>query len=128
MEKRNLSRSGKQRFVLVLGIALAVAAWLPAGEALAQLRNVDLPFRPPTDSRVIGFHVYVSANSMSYADYRDNIGFVPSVDGSGVAHYALNGIEQFDDVYISMKSYDASGAESVFSNEIVMAAQQQPQC
>src|SRR5262245_21520934 len=127
MEKRVLSRSTVRRFGAVLGFALALCALLPASDARAQLRNVDLAFRPPADSRVVGFHVYVSGTSMSYAGYRDDIGSVPPVDGSGAAHFALNGIDQFDDVYVTMKSYDALGAESVPSNEIVLAGEQ-PQC
>ena len=118
-------RSAARHFGLLLGIALGLLALLPAGVARAQLRNYDLAFRPPSDQRVVGFHVYVSSNSMSYVDYRDDINFIPPVDGSGAAHYALSGLEQFDDVYIALKSYDGMGAESVFSNQIMLAAQPQ---
>ena len=96
-----------------------------AGTAHAQLRNVNLTFRPPADTRVVGFHVYVGSASHSYGDYRDDINFIPPVDGTGAASYALTGIEQFQDVYVSVKSYDATGAESPFSNELVVPAQQQ---
>src|SRR5258705_5138953 len=98
-----------------LALALVTAVLSPTGAARAQLRNYDLAFRPPADPRVVGFHVYLSANSMSYVDYRDNINFVPPVDGSGVAHFTLTGLEQFDDVYIALKSYDGTRLESVFS-------------
>ena len=91
-----------------MAFALGLLALLPAGVARAQLRNYDLAFRPPADARVVGFHVYLSGMSMSYADYRDNINFIPAVDASGVSHYSLTGLEQFDDVYISLKSYDAT--------------------
>src|SRR6266850_2514615 len=124
MKKIALSALGARcaaRYALVL--VLALGALLPAGSAHAQLRNVDLAFRPPSDVRVIGFHVYIGSASNGYADYRDNINFIPAVDGSGVAHYALTGIEQFSNVYIALKSYDAAGVESGFSNEIVVAAQ-----
>jgi hypothetical protein len=100
---------------LVLGLA---------GAARAQLRNVELGFRPPSDSRVIGFHVYLSSASQGYTTWRDDINFVPPVDGSGVARYPLTGLE-LSDVYVSLRSYDANGAESGFSNEIVLAAVQQ---
>jgi hypothetical protein len=123
----------KQRVLAILGarcaalaaLAIALCALLPAGAARAQLRNVDLAFRPPSDTRVVGFHVYVAASSHSYSDYRDDINFVPPVDAGGAAHYALTGLEQFADVYVSLKAYDATGAESAFSNEIMLAAQQQ---
>ena len=72
---------------------------------------------------MIGFHVYVSSNSMSYADWRDDVNFIPPVDGAGAATFRLGGLEAFDDVHISMKSYDAAGVESAFSNEIVLPAQ-----
>jgi len=107
-----------------LVLALALGGLLPAAFARAQLRNVDLAFRPPTDTRVVGFHVYIGSVSHTYADYRDNINFIPPADGSGNAHYALTGLEQFANVYISLKSYDAQGAESAFSNEIVIPAQE----
>src|SRR5262249_40415106 len=90
-----------------------------------QLRNVSLSFRPPADTHVVGFHVYVSSASRSYADYRDDINFIPPVDSSGAAVYPLDGIEQFQDVYVSLKSYDATGKESAFSNELMVPAQQQ---
>ncbi|HTO07700.1 MAG TPA: metallophosphoesterase family protein [Myxococcota bacterium] len=111
-----------------LGRIAACAAFVLlalAGTAHAQLRNVNLTFRPPGDARVVGFHVYVGAASQSYGDYRDDINFIPPVDSNGVASYALTGIEQFQNVYISLKSYDATGKESGFSNELVVAAQQQ---
>ncbi len=94
-----------------------------ASSAHAQLRSHDVRFAPPADARVVGFHVYVSSNSMSYADWRDDVNFIPPVDGAGVATFRLGGLEAFDDVYISMKSYDAAGLESPFSNEIVLPAQ-----
>ncbi len=94
-----------------------------ASTASAQLRSHDLRFVPPADARVVGFHVYVSANSMSYADWRDDVNFIPPVDGGGAATYRLTGLEAHDDVYITMKSYDAAGMESAFSNEIVLPAQ-----
>jgi hypothetical protein len=107
-----------------LVLALAVGALFVADSAHAQLRNVDLAFSPPTDTRVVGFHVYVGAASHTYADYRDNINFIPTKGSDGFSHYALTGLEQYSDVYISLKSYDAQGAESGFSNEIVVPAQQ----
>ncbi len=98
---------------------------LCAGSAQAQLRSQEIRFLPPADARVVGFHVYVSANSMSYADWRDDVNFIPPLDASGAAAFTLTGLEAFDDVYIAMKSYDALGRESGLSNEIVLAAQQQ---
>jgi hypothetical protein len=96
-----------------------------AGAAHAQLRDVTLTFKPPADSHVVGFHVYVGSASHSYGDFRDDINFIPPVDASGAASYALTGLEQFQNVYISLKSYDSSGKESGFSNELVLPAQQQ---
>ena len=107
---------------LPLVLALLI---LPAA-ARAQLRNVGLAFKPPGDTRVVGFHVYLAAASGAYADFRDDIGFVPPVDASGVATYTLTGLEEFSDVYVSLKSYDASGVESPFSNEILVAAEIPP--
>src|SRR5262245_33912475 len=129
MEKRGVHGGrGARSFAAALALTLGLCALLPANDAQAQLRNSDLAFRPPADQRVIGFHVYVSGNSMSYANYRDNINYLPAVDGSGAAHYMLMGIDQYDDVYVAMKSYDASGSESVFSNEIMLAGEPGPQC
>jgi hypothetical protein len=107
-------------------VSMALAAILLPAAAHAQLRNVALAFKPPVDSRVVGFHVYLAAASQAYADFRDDIGFVPPVDASGVATYTLSGVEEFSDVYVSLKSYDASGAESAFSNEIVVPAATAP--
>jgi hypothetical protein len=109
-----------------LGLTLVIAVLLPANAARAQLRSVDLAFRPPPDARVVGFHVYVATRSQAYADYRDDINYVPPADANGVATYALGGIEALSSTYVSLKSYDAIGTESGFSNEIVIAAQ--PQC
>jgi Purple acid Phosphatase, N-terminal domain len=126
MKKRVLALLGARRLVgSALALALALAVFLPAAAANAQLRSFDLAFRPPTDARVVGFHVYVAATSHGYADYRDDINFVPPADTSGAAHYTLAGLEQFSDVFISLKSYDGQGTESSFSNEIVLRAQQQ---
>jgi hypothetical protein len=126
MKKRVASLLGA-RWVApcALAAALALCALLPASSAHAQLRDLDLAFRPPTDARVVGFHVYVASMSRGYGDFRDDINFIPPVDGSGLAHFALTGLEQFANVYIALKSYDAQGTESSFSNEIVLAAQQQ---
>jgi hypothetical protein len=112
-----------KRDAFLLGAVLLLIS-LAAAPASAQLRSHDLRFRPPADARVVGFHVYVSANSMSYADYRDDVNFVPTTDANGVATYRLTGLEAFDDVFLAMRSYDADGTESSFSNEIVLAAQQ----
>jgi hypothetical protein len=114
-----------RRLSAALAFALGLASLLPAGVAHAQLRSFDLAFRPPADTRVVGFHVYIASSSLGYADYRDDVNFIPLTDASGVAHYPLSGLEQFSDVYVSLKSYDEQGAESPFSNEIVVAAQQQ---
>ena len=124
MLKQFLSSVSSRNFVSVaLGIALLTL--LAAAPAHAQLRSHELRFLPPADARVVGFHVYVSANSMSYVDWRDDVNFIPPVDASGLARYTLTGLEAFDDVYIAVKSYGGAGLESVFSNEIVLAAQQQ---
>lgn len=127
MEKRSLVRFWGRSFGLVLGVTLGLLVLLPAGVARAQLRNWDLTFKAPSDARVVGFHVYLSGMSMSYADYRDDINFIPAADATGVSHYSLTGLDQFDDVYISLKSYDASGAESAFSNQLMLAAEAPPQ-
>ena len=105
-----------------LPLALVIALLSAPGVAPGQLRSVDLAFEPPSDARVIGFHVYLASSSSAYGDYRDDINYLPALDGSGVAHYALAGIEEFAATYVSLRSYDASGAESVFSNEIVFPA------
>jgi len=107
-----------------LPLVLAVALF-PAGNAAAQLRNVDLAFRPPTDARVVGFHVYVGSASHTYGDWLDDINFVPATDASGDAHYSLTGLEALQNVYVSVKSYDTTGTESAFSNELVVAAEAQ---
>jgi hypothetical protein len=119
------SPSALRRSSASLALAVALVTFLPAGAARAQLRSVDLAFRPPTDTRVVGFHVYIASSSLAYGDFRDDINFIPPADASGDAHYALSGLEQLANVYISLKSYDAQGAESPFSNEIVVAAEQQ---
>jgi hypothetical protein len=105
-----------------LGLALVIAVLVPASAARAQLRSVDLEFRPPADARVVGFHVYLSPSSQGYTDYRDDINYIPPVDPNGISRYTLGGIEQFSTTYISLRSYDASGTESPFSNEIVEVA------
>lgn len=105
---------------------LVILGLMVAAPAQAQLRSHELRFVPPGDARVVGFHVYVSSSSMSFADWRDDVNFVPPVDTSGAASYALTGLEAFDDVYIAMKSYDEAGQESVLSNQIVLAGV--PQC
>jgi hypothetical protein len=109
-----------------LALAFVITALLPTGAARAQLRSVDLDFRPPPDTRVVGFHVYLATSSHAYTDYRDNINYIPPADPNGVAQYVLSGIEQASNTYVSVKSYDSTGTESVFSNEIVFAAQ--PAC
>jgi hypothetical protein len=107
-------------------LALLASALILPTAAHAQLRNVGLAFKPPTDSRVVGFHVYLASASGAYADFRDDINFVPAVDASGVANYTLSGLEEFSNTYVSLKSYDASGTESPFSNEIVVLAEVAP--
>lgn len=108
-----------------LVLCFSMLTLLLSSTAHAQLRSHDVRFIPPADARVVGFHVYVSSNSMSYADWRDDVNFIPPVDGTGAATYRLTGLESFDDVFITMKSYDATRQESAFSNEIVLAAQAQ---
>ncbi len=125
MMKRELPKQLKSTLArYALGLGLLAVLVLAAAPAQAQLRSHELQFVPPTDARVVGFHVYVSGNSMTYADWRDDINFVPPVQ-SGAARYTLTGLESASDVYIAMKSYDAVGQESALSNEIVLAAVQQ---
>jgi hypothetical protein len=128
---QNFHRSGVRSSAalkLALVLVLAPLSLLVSTSAQAQLRSYDLRFVPPSDSRVVGFHVYLSGNSRSYEDWRDNVNFIPPVDASGVATIRLTGLEAYDDVYISMTSYDGAGSESGYSNEIVLAAQPLPQC
>ena len=106
-------------------LALVVALALLPGASRAQLRNVDLAFQEPNDPRVVGFHVYVASSSMAYGNWLDDINYIPTPDASGNANYTVTGVEQFSNVYISVKSYDANGTESAFSNELVVAAEQQ---
>ena len=123
MMKRVLrtSRAGSR---LAFSLAIGLLALLPIC-AQAQLRNVDLAFQEPNDPRVVGFHVYVASSSMAYGDWLDDINYIPTPDASGNANYTVTGVEQFSNVYISVKSYDASGAESPFSNELMVPAEQQ---
>jgi len=107
-------------------LALVLVLVLLPAVSRAQLRSVDLAFRDPNDVRVVGFHVYIASSSQAYGDWRDDINAVPPADASGNSHYALTGLEALSDVYVSLKSYDASGTESAFSNELVVAAE--PQC
>ncbi len=114
----------KKRFALhVLSTVIVLFGLAASTPAQAQLRSHELRFVPPSDARVVGFHVYVSSDSMSFADWRDDVNFVPPVDASGSAAFMLTGLEVNDDVYIAMKSYDQEGEESVLSNEIRLPAQ-----
>ncbi|MBM4337406.1 MAG: hypothetical protein FJ108_16090, partial [Deltaproteobacteria bacterium] len=117
MEKRFVSH--------LLSSAFVILALVAAAPAQAQLRSHELRFVPPTDARVVGFHVYVSAGSMSFADWRDDVNHIPPVDASGAASFVLTDLEAYDDVFIAMKSYDEAGQESAFSNQIVLAAVQE---
>jgi hypothetical protein len=112
----------------LFALAVVIAVLSVPSAAHGQLRNIDLQFRLPSDTRVIGFHVYLAASSRAYTDYRDDINHLPLLDPNGIAHYALAGIEQYSDTYVSLKSYDASGVESAFSNEVAFAAEPQPLC
>ncbi|HKC49244.1 MAG TPA: hypothetical protein VKF60_00520, partial [Myxococcota bacterium] len=95
MDKHARSGLWASRWVSAgLALALGLAALLPAGAARGQLRSFDLAFRPPMDTRVVGFHVYIAAASLGYVDYRDDVNFIPPTDASGVARYALAGLEQ----------------------------------
>ena len=117
MEKRFVSH--------LLSSAFVILALVAAAPAQAQLRSHELRFVPPTDARVVGFHVYVSGSSMSSADWRDDVNYIPPVDASGAASFVLTDLEAYDDVFIAMKSYDDAGQESAFSNQIVLAAVQE---
>jgi len=94
----------------------------PSG-AYGQLRSIDLEFLPPADTRVVGFHVYLATSSGAYGGYSDDISELPTLDPNGIAHHALGGIDPYSDTYVSLRSYDATGVESVFSNEVVFAAE-----
>jgi hypothetical protein len=109
----------------LVSLAAVLVSSLVPGAARAQLRSVDLAFRDPNDARVVGFHVYVASASNAYGDWRDDIQFVPPPDANGASHYSLSGLEALSDVYISLRSYDATGAESGFSNELLVAAEEQ---
>ena len=85
MEKRFVSH--------LLSSAFVILALVAAAPAQAQLRSHELRFVPPSDARVVGFHVYVSASSMSYADWRDDVNYVPPVDASGAASFVLTDLE-----------------------------------
>jgi hypothetical protein len=109
-----------------LALAVVVAVLSTPSAAQGQLRSIDLQFLLPSDTRVVGFHVYLATSSRAYTDYRDDINHLPSLDSNGIAHYELSGIEQFSGTYVSLRSYDAAGVESSFSNEVVFAAE--PSC
>jgi hypothetical protein len=69
---------------------------------------------------VAGYNVYL-ASSPGGQDQGIDIGMhLP--DPQGVASYLLGGLDSSQDYYVRMTAYSDQGLESVFSNEIVVAA------
>ena len=108
--------SGPQRAGWLL---LASLLWLPSSAEAAE-RSVLLRWLPPPEPDVAGYQVYLGSAPRAYWSGLD-LGFVPP-DSTGVASFQLGGIDDRIDFYLALTAYDTSGNESVYSNEIVVAA------
>jgi hypothetical protein len=98
-------------FTLLLGLAANVTS--------AQ-ETTNVRWLPPPDPDVAGYVVYVGQQSASFTSSRD-IGFV-APDASGVASFDISDLVATRPAYVVMTAYDGGRNESVFSNEIVLAA------
>jgi fibronectin type 3 domain-containing protein len=70
---------------------------------------VTLAWDPPADPRITGYKVYVGTASGVYST---------PIDVGNVTSYTLIGLTPGTVYYFVVTTYDSSGIESVFSNEV----------
>ncbi len=102
----------KQALRCNCSLALATAFLLMLSAGPAQARTENLRWLHPDPSSIAGFRVHVGAASGIYLQTID-VGL--PLSGSEYAHSLT--ISDGASVYVAVTAYDASGLESVLSNE-----------
>ena len=109
-------RSCSRRAVVAFsGMALA---FLVSTTASAALREYRVEFLPSTSSSATGYSLHIGTSSRNY-EANFNLGSPPASGGTVI--YAVD-VEDSTDVFVALRSYDAAGLLSDFSNEIRVAA------
>jgi len=100
-------------------VALASAiTLLVSSTASAALREYRVHFEPSPSSSAAGYTLHIGGDTGSYAVDFD-LGAPPEQGGTVV--YAVD-LEDSTDLFVALRAYDSAGAQSVFSNEIRVAA------
>jgi len=95
-----------------------VIALLVPTSASASLREYRVHFEPSPSLSATGYTLHIGSTSRSYSLEFD-LG-APPVEG-GTVIYAVD-LEDSIDLFVALRSYDAGGVQSVFSNEIRVTA------
>ena len=106
-------------FRLLRSAPAALMVLAAAATAHAEITTLHWSDATPQPSSVAGFQVYAGSSSRSY-DVVIDVGS-PNPDASGVYSYDLE-IPDEAVTYLALTAYDASGTESDYSNEKVVAA------
>jgi hypothetical protein len=101
----NLKSKPLLRFLVLIIATASLSAWATP--------NVSLAWEPSWDTDVVGYKIYYGTTSHSYSQWVD----------AGNATNATIALTNYDTTYyFAATTYDASGAESAFSNETTYSA------
>jgi hypothetical protein len=123
MALSNFPRQKVARRCSYTGLGLLLACSFFALSVRAAERDFLIRWIPPADGDLAGYRVYFGAAPMDYDPPQriDEIGVAPT-DPNGVCDGLLTGIDDSRDYWVVMTAVDEAGNESLFSNEILIAA------
>jgi len=113
-----LPRVFEPRFRLWMSIALAVMACSLPAAARAGLSEYRIHFASSPSARAAGYTLHIGKSSGNYSMEFD-LGDPTASEGTIV--YAVD-LEDSVDLFVALRAYDELGAQSVFSNEVRVAA------
>src|SRR5208282_848211 len=99
-----LGRAERAALNSLLLSAIALIIQLPA---FAQ--NVTLAWNPSTDPTVVGYNIYYGGASGNYTN---------TLSAGNATNITVSGLVEGDTYYFAVTTYDNSGAQSPFSNEL----------
>lgn len=113
----SLFSHSRSRFAPVAALAFALAM-LVSAPAMAALREYRVEFAPSSSTAATGYTLHIGSASRNYSTDFD-LGSPPAAGGTVI--YAID-LEDSVDLFVALRSYDGVGAQSVYSNEIRVAA------
>lgn len=107
---KNSFKSLSISFFIIFSLATLVLTLSRCGMDPAHAFDVNLEWQANTDKDLAGYKLYSGNKSREY---------IISIDVGDIPNFTITGLLERTTTYFSVKSYDTSGKESLFSDEIV---------